>query len=448
MFLIGFMICISRVITFLAFPSPLHFPDSPGYSNGQFLNFDLVSFTGHSYRSWPTPMLYAFLPNIYWITITQLLLGGFAWFWLILNALSLLSNKKSRILLLVLLIALSSSTVIVQWDTVVLGTSLILSTAVMTVGQILRVYRHSSNKLSLVFLIILLTLLALEKLSNLPLVIGITFSVLLAVFRAFSRKFLTSCLVLMILGLSYSTSVGVNVDRNWGGSYSGTTLLWQLGNQSPTADSLKIFLVSKKNVPQCIYKDAPYVDLNTSIGKILNECQDGKFYVRDDLQRDFIFFALSHPIQIAKLSALGFGAYYTTSSNNYGNAVQIFPPVADLVFFGATQPSLISGQVQDQSEGYSIVNSGQPFWLYVPGIGLLIAGLIASCVNLWKTKDRFIESLLFATPVLLLMQAAITTIFLPSEWVRQLVPYLVPLAALNIISILILAERRKLFQKI
>jgi hypothetical protein len=382
------------------------------------------------------------------ITIAQLLLSGLAWYWLILNALPLLNSKKSRLLLLVLLIGLSSSAAIVQWDTVVLGTSLIISTVVMSVGQLLRVYHHPDSKVHFVLLIILLIMLSLEKLSHLPLAIGVAFSILLTVYRKLTRKFLASCLILMFVGFSYSTLVGINVDRNWQGSYSGTTLLWQLGNQSPTADSLKHYLESKGKAPQCIYEDAPYFNLNSSIGKILHECHDGSVYVRDELQRDFVSFAMFHPFQIAKLSALGFGAYYTNSSNNYGNAVQVYPSITNLVFFGATQPSLISGQIQDQSEGYSIVNSGKPFWLYVPGIGLLIAGLVASGFNLWITKDKFSESLLFSTPLLLLMQATVTTIFLPSEWVRQLVPYLAPVAALNIIAILILAERRNLFQKI
>jgi hypothetical protein len=403
---------------------------------------------GHASRSWPTPLFYSLLPNVNLITFSQLLLGGAAWFWLIVNALSLLTGEKYKNLLLVFLIGLSSSTVVIQWDTVVLGTSLIITTVVFLVGQVIRVFTNPKNKLDTVFLVSLLILLSLEKLSHTPLVVGIALAALVAIYQSHSRRFLIACLVFLFVGLSYSTMVGFNVDRSWGGSYSGTTLLWQLGNQSPTAGSLSKYLAAKPNVPLCIYQDAPYRDLNSSISKILNECQDGSEYVRDQLQKDFISFALSHPVQIAKLSSLGFGAYYTNSSNNYGNAVQIFPSIVNSVFFGATQPSLVSGQIQDQSEGYSIVNSGQPFWLYVPGIGLLLAGLLASWLNLWKAEQKNAEVLMAAAPVFLLLQAIITTVFLPSEWVRQLVPYLIPLAALNIISIFIYAERKRLLQKI
>lgn len=446
--IIGFLVCVTRLITFLAFPAPILFPDSPGYSSGKFLNFDLVSLMGHASRSWPTPLFYSMLPDVNLITFAQLLLGGVAWFWLIVNALSLLSREIYKNLLLVLLIGLSSSTVVIQWDTVVLGTSLIISTVVLIVGQLIRVFTNPKDKLNIIFLVSLLILLSLEKLSHTPLVVGVALVVLVAIYRSQSRNFLIACLAFMFVGLSYSTMVGINVDRSWGGSYSGTTLLWQLGDQSPTANSLRSYLAAKPNVPMCIYQDAPYRDLNSSIGTILNECQDGSDYVRDQLQKDFITFALSHPVQIAKLSSLGFGAYYTNSSNNYGNAVQIFPSIVNSMFFGATQPSLVSGQIQDQSEGYSIVKSGQPFWLYVPGIGLLIAGLLASWLNLRKAKEKFAETLMVVVPAFLIFQAAITTVFLPSEWVRQLVPYLIPVAALNTISILIYAERMKLFQKV
>jgi len=445
---IGLLVFVSRIVTFVIFPNPIFYPDSPGYSNGKFLNFDLVSLTGDNSRSWPTPLLYSILPNIKLISAIQLTISGFAWFWLVYNSVLYLKTRRFQILLLVILISFSSSTFIVQWDTTVLGTSLLISTTILILAQLIRVLKKPNKLSNTAFLLSLLVLLAIEKLSNIPLVMGLMMIVAIVTFNKLKIRKFAILSVLAIFGLAYSVTVGVNVDRNWLGSYSGTTLLWQLGNQSPVAESFKEFLSSESQVPSCIYAEAPYEDLNSSIGKILNDCDDGLNYTRTGLQEDFIKFSLSNPIEIAKLSSLGFGAYYTNSANNYGNAVQILPNIFNSFTFGATQPSLNSGNIENQSEGYLVFNSGKAFWLYVPGIGILIAGLLAAAANTRISRNLLIDLLFLAISALFLLQAILATTFLPSEWVRQLAPYLIPLTVLNLISLTVYLERKSEFKQI
>jgi hypothetical protein len=336
----------------------------------------------------------------------------------------------------------------VQWDTTVLGTSLLISTTILILAQLIRVLKKPNKLSNTAFLLSLLVLLAIEKLSNIPLVMGLMMIVAIVTFNKLKIRKFAILSVLAIFGLAYSVTVGVNVDRNWLGSYSGTTLLWQLGNQSPVAESFKEFLSSESQVPSCIYAEAPYEDLNSSIGKILNDCDDGLNYTRTGLQEDFIKFSLSNPIEIAKLSSLGFGAYYTNSANNYGNAVQILPNIFNSFTFGATQPSLNSGNIENQSEGYLVFNSGKAFWLYVPGIGILIAGLLAAAANTRISRNLLIDLLFLAISALFLLQAILATTFLPSEWVRQLAPYLIPLTVLNLISLTVYLERKSEFKQI
>jgi hypothetical protein len=439
---VAVLVFVSRIVTFVIFPNPIFYPDSPGYSNGKFFNFDLVSLTGDSSRTWPTPLLYSILPNINFISAAQLAISGFAWFWLVYNAVLHVNTRRFQILLLVILISFSSSTFIVQWDTTVLGTSLLISTTVLVLAQLIRVLKQPHKLIDTAFALFLLVLLATEKLSNFPLVAGLMMIVAVATFKKLKKIIFAIVSVMAIFGLAYSVTVGANVDRSWPGSYSGTTLLWQLGNQSPVAESFKEFLSSNSQVPLCIYAEAPYKDLNSSIGKILNNCDDGLKYTRAGLQEDFIKFSLSNPIEIAKLSSLGLGAYYTNSSNNYGNAVQILPNIFNSITFGATQPSLNSGSIENQSEGYLVFNSGKAFWLYVPGLGVLLAGLLAAAANTRKSKIFLIDVSFLAIAVLFLLQAILTTTFLPSEWVRQLAPYLIPLTALNIVSLIVYVERK------
>ena len=436
------LVFVSRIVTFVIFPNPIFYPDSPGYSNGKFLNFDLVSLTGDSFRSWPTPLLYSILPNINLISAAQLTISGFAWFWLTYNAVLHVNTRRFQVLLLVVLISFSSSTFIVQWDTTILGTSLLISTTILILGQLFRVLRQPNKLIDIGFLLFLLVLLATEKLSNIPLAAGLMMLVAVATFKKFKKSIFAIVSVMAIFGLAYSVSVGANVDRSWPGSYSGTTLLWQLGNQSPVAENFKEFLSSNSQVPSCIYAEAPYEDLNSSIGKILNDCEEGLNYTRTGLQEDFIKFSLSNPILIAKLSSLGFGAYYTNSANNYGNAVQILPNIFNSFTFGATQPSLNSGSIENQSEGYLVFNSGKAFWLYVPGIGILIAGLLTAAANTRKSRKLLIDVSFLAINALFLFQAILTTTYLPSEWVRQLSPYLIPITVINLLTITVYAERK------
>lgn len=439
---IALLVFVSRLLTFIVFPKPVYFPDSPGYSNGKFLNFDLVSLSGQSLRAWPTPLLYSILPNINFISASQLLISGLAWFWLILNSVALLNTKRYQIILLFTMLLFSSSTFLIQWDTVALGTSLLISTTVLVVAQLLRVLRNSFNSIDIGILICLVILLSIEKFSNIPLSIGISITLIIAAAKQMSKKSIAAISAFAFIGLSYSIMVGSNVDRSWSGSYSGTTLLWQLGDQSPVAQSFKDFLATKPEVPPCIYVAAPYQDLNSSIGEVLNSCDEGLEYIRLDLQKNFIMFAISHPFQIVKLSSLGFGAYFTNSANNYGNAVQITPDTFNSFIFGGTRPSLNSGAIQDQSEGYSAFNSGEPFWLYVPGLGLLFAGWVTSVANIRRSQNKSIDISILAITALLLFQATITTTFLPSEWVRQLAPYLIPLAAINVLTVVTYFERK------
>jgi hypothetical protein len=226
-------------------------------------------------------------------------------------------------------------------------------------------------------------------------------------------------MILILVSVAYSLIVGSNVNSNWQVSYSGQTLLWQLGGQSPVAREFAAYL-NEKGSPQCVFSEAPYLNLDTSIGKILNDCPEGAEFLKAGIQKEFISFLISSPSSAVDLIVLGAGAAATNSASNYGGAVSVLPNFFSNFFFGTTSPSITETNVQDQVEGLNLIKSGKPFWIFAPIFGwLLLAGL-----GFFFQRDRNRQELILYIALLFtLLQSAFVVVLLPSEWARQTSPY-------------------------
>ena len=427
-------IWLSRIITFLAFPRPVTAPDSSTYYTGNFLDFSLVSLTGHAARGWPVPLIYAFMPNSQSLELFQLLFSAFAWSLLIhvLHKAEIVS-KKFNVYLILLITILGTSAQIVQHDTTVLSTSFTNSLFIVLLSIIFSI-RNQKSIISLILVVLISIILSIQKTTFTPfslLVIGISlYSYRLQLTRKLKAIFVISSLVAGI----FSILIGANVNNSWQISYSGQTLLWQLGGQSPVATEFAQYLRTS-GAPDCITIDAPYANLDTSIGKILNECSEGSSYLKKSIQNDFLKFAITHPKATAKLGVLGLGAALTDSASNYGNAVTIFPRAITGLFFGETSPSLVNGTIDNQVEGFNIVNSGVAFWLYSPLIFWFFLGL---CGGFISGENRAKSKLLITLMLGCLIQSLFVVILLPSEWVRQTSPFMTgALIASAILSVML-----------
>jgi hypothetical protein len=202
-------------------------------------------------------------------------------------------------------------------------------------------------------------------------------------------------------------------------SYSGQSLLWQLGGQSPVAAEFAAHL-KDKGAPICLVAEAPYQNLDTSIGKILNDCPEGAKFLKTGIQKEFIRFLVTSPSSAVDLIVLGAGVASTNSASNYGGAVSVVPNFFSNFFFGTTSPNITERNVQDQVEGMNLINSGEPFWIFAPIFGwLLLAGL-----GFFLQRDRNRkEFILYIALLFTLLQSALVVVLLPSEWARQTSPY-------------------------
>jgi len=415
-----FFVSISRFATFAAYPQGFRAPDTMTYFTGDFLNFDLVSLTGHASRGWVIPSLFALMPNSASVIFLQLIISAFVWVYLLLTLSKVLTDQKIRTFVLICATLLASTPQIIQHDTVILATSITNSFFLALLASLLRIlYSKQFSFRSFVILILIATLLIIQKSTFIPIVVTFIFLALYSKRHQVDLLKKLTVLSLILFSVVYSLIVGSNVNSNWQVSYSGQTLLWQLGGQSPVATEFAAHL-RKKGAPPCLVAEAPYQNLDTSIGKILSDCPDGAEFLKAGIQREFIDFIFSSPSSVFNLIVLGAGASSTNSASNYGGAVSVVPDFFSNFFFGSTSPNIAESNVQDQVEGMNLINSGKPFWIFAPIFGwLLLTGL-----GFFLKRDRNREELMVYIALLFtLLQSAFVVVLLPSEWARQTSPY-------------------------
>ncbi len=414
------IIVTSRIATYFAFPQGFRSPDTMSYFSGEFLNFDLVSLTGHSSRGWVVPLLFAFMPNGSAVIVLQLALSALAWAHLILTFSKVLHDQKTRSYVLICTTVLASAPQIIQHDTVLLATSITNSMFIFLISLLTRVLyvKHLSTK-GFAILLLVGTMLMIQKTSFIPIVIGMISLALYSKWRQANLAKRSIVSLLILAAIVYSLILGGNVNSSWQVSYSGQTLLWQLGGQSPVSAQFAQHL-NLRGAPQCITTEAPYQNLDSSIGKILNNCPAGTEFLQDGIQKEFINFLASNPKAIVDLVVLGAGASSSNSSTNYGGAVSLFPKFFSEAFFGTTMPNIAEYKVEDQVEGMNLINSGKPFWIVSPIFGWL---LIAFVGFLRRKSLEQEERTLYVALLFTLSQAALVVLLLPSEWVRQTSPF-------------------------
>ena len=132
------LLVLSKILTWLAFPSASLHPDSSSYSTGYSWNFSLVSFTGHSGRPWPVTFFFALFPNDSLRILAQLTLSTAVWVFLLLTISKLGLARKSQFVLSCFISAIGASPLVTQWDTTILGTSLMISNSVLIVALVIR----------------------------------------------------------------------------------------------------------------------------------------------------------------------------------------------------------------------------------------------------------------------------------------------------------------------
>jgi hypothetical protein len=368
--------------------------------------------------------------------LVQMTFSVLAWFFFYAEFSRRITGKNYQFLFAFGIVILSTSSAVVQWETVLLGTSLQISTVIFIVTLVAKLNGDPKNLIVIFGLEFVTFLLGVQKASNILFCLVIFGTTLKLAWDHLPtlRKVVHSSLISIILVLIVIT--GLNVDKSWPSTYSGYTLLWQLGGQSPVAADFKNYLHERRVVPECVYKDAPFKDLNLEIGKVVNDCEGGANYVATKLKRDFIGYTVTHPLADVKLATLGFGATYTNSSSHYGPSVQLLPNSLSQIFFGDVNPDHRFSNSSNQVDAFKLLGTGEPLWLYVPGIFWSLAGIGLAFHRRKCVSESRLPKLLGTVQINLLLNALLVFVILPSEWVRQSSPFLISSIALGFFSTL------------
>jgi hypothetical protein len=428
---------LTRLLTFAAFPNPSQQPDTGSYVSNKAWDFHLVSLLGNSERGWPTTLLFALFPSPVSKMFGMMLISVISWGVFYFCSSAFFSSRKKLWIFSILLSLLANSPEVLQWDTVLLAESFLLSNTVLMLGLVLFSMRNPGKFYLILIALGFSIILVLQKSVNIIFVVAVLSILFMIAYKHISKLKLIIFIILSLSALTYSGFVGMNNDRAWGGiSYSTKAILWHFGGQAPDAVDFKKYLSDDPTIPKCVSKDIPFNDIGVGIDRIYKNCLNGPNYIRTRLKNDFINFVIKNPKDMLKLTSLGFGAATTDSANHYGKAVSLFPQVFSEIYFGTVNPDHRFSKVENQVSGFNLLNSGEPMWLFTPFFAWVICGGIGSFLLTRRKIFKGIGISLIAMEVSFLVSMIFTFILLPSEWVRESFHFVAPSFAISLFAIL------------
>ena len=416
------VLLISRATNLIAFPKPITQPDSSGYASTTIFDFSLVSLVGNSLRSWPSPLLFALMPSEVAKVMGQMMISILVWTYLGYVLLKLFRSNQLKNILLITLVVFSTNPALLQWETVLLGQSLLISNFILLIALFVEIKFNYSRSVAILS-IVSCTFLFLQKSSNIFVTLFFLIYFIFNIYKSSNKLFTLKLVSLFLLLFTYSALVNINVDKNWGTiSYSGYATLYHLGAQSPAAPEVSLYLATIDDVPKCILSGAPYLDIGQSIKNIKQSCPESHKYISKNLSRDLFGYYFSNPKSLVKLISIGFGASFSQTAAHYGNVVSVLPSsVYDLVN-GGTTPDFRIGGSKTQVEALSQINVGEPIWVYIPGAIWIGISIILFLYRSYGHKKAAHEGLFVILILLLSVNSVLTYIIVPTEWVRLSMP--------------------------
>jgi hypothetical protein len=221
--------------------------------------------------------------------------------------------------------------------------------------------------------------------------------------------------------------MNINNNNQWKYTYSSFTMLWQLGDQSPTAKNFTQFL-RKNKAPDCLTKDAPYKDLAVSLTRLERECPTIEAFLKSRYKTEVIKFFARNPLEAFKNLSLGTAVALTSTATNYGTVTTLVPSELNELIFGGVSPDFRLNSINSQASAVKDRNTNEPLWIFMPGLLII---LIYFPINVWRQWKLPIRQSAILIYFLLWFEISLTILILPSEWFRQNAQYLIALYVLS-----------------
>ena len=421
-----FFIALCYLMQFAFQPAGAVQGDSAQYGAVQPRNWDLLSFTGQSLRNWPTVLLYLLFASDTAKVFFQFLISFFAAV-IMLVQISSQFKGSARILLILLFASFITTPQIVNWNSVLLSESLLLSITILFVAS-LRTFSSSNSMLGFWPLLVTSYLWCILKTTNVLLIIFILISsaVLIGIrvnrLRFSQRSLMRFGGCLALGGLFAVTWLNQpNQEFNREINYRTYTAIAVLTDVNPRAAALHSEL-SKVSELKCLQIGNPK-SYEFYASKLGGECQESKLWVSENFYMWYAQYLLSHPQEAVQLAAAGFIAGNTPVSL-YAPNLSILPkPVQDL-FFGERNFALRNLGFQPYGEYETEEYDKNGMEVMVPilawlGIAFSILLILLSRKRLRGVLQYKAVKLDFILITAGVVGVSINSIAVPTEWFRE-----------------------------
>jgi hypothetical protein len=371
---------------------PAIYPDTKTYRHeGHWFDLSLTSLDGHSIRPIGVTLWLALWPNDRAIMLAQALLAALAWGALALVVAHGIRHTGVRRLVVALLVLIPCTAQMANWETVILGDSIAMTTGILALAALIRLMRRPTWGRALVFLP-----LALWYTMTRPnlFVVLMAWAVGLVLVALLSRKVLVLGTVagLLVLFSGYSYVYNMNSDTTWteahGYSRSTVGMAYPLGKYDPIAEEV-IADLRKTDAPACMIPKSPaevtHRGTTRWVAKTVAACPGMDEWATDNWQSWWIHWLATHPKSAIKL--IDSQLLHSLAPSVWGNVVAATPAsVADLFFGPQAQP-----QDAVPTKTYRI----QPLILWTVAAAAL--ALAATRRRLWRRTAWGVDVMLAVT---------------------------------------------------
>lgn len=419
-------IALAYLVQFAFNPAGAIQGDSAQYGAVQPRDWDLLSFTGQSLRNWPPVLLYLIFASDVAKVFFQFLISFIAAM-AMLTQINSQFKGRTRLLLIVIFSGLITAPQIINWNSVLLSESILLSVTVLFVVS-LRSFIISNGQVAFWPLLVTSYLWCILKTTNVVVLLLMVLSLLLLFvlrisrFQWNTRTFIRLSSSLVLGGILLVTLINQpNQEFNREINYRTYAAIAVLTDVNPRASVLHAEL-SKVSEMNCLeIGEAKSYEFYAS--KLGGECQESKLWMSENFYTWYAKFLLTHPQEAVQLAAVGFIAGNTPVSL-YAPSLSLLPKPFQDLYFGERNFALRNlgfqpyGEYENQGYDRSGMEVSVPILIWVVlAISLLLILVSQKRLRvILKARTIRLDYILLGAGV---AGVSINSIAVPTEWFRE-----------------------------
>jgi hypothetical protein len=386
----------------MASTRPSLYPDTGSYRTaGSWLNFALTSLDGHSLRPWGVTIWMALWPGDVAIELAQTALSFVAWSTLAMVVAAGIRHAAVRRVVVVLLLLVACTAQVANWDGVILGESVSVSTGLLTLAMALRFSRAPSWGSASAFLAPALWFSMTRPNVFVILVVLAVGMVVIGLVRREALLWGTvagSLVVISLYSYVYNVSTSDAWSKHYGYSKSSVAYAYPVGGFNPVAESVLVDL-RRSDAPRCMIPASAATTTSRGatrwVALTSKECPGMNDWASRNWNRWWVAWLLHHPT--AALRIIDTELPNSLSPSVWGNVNAPVPNSVSQLFFGSvalpqdpiktktyrTEPLLLwlAAAIALAIVGATVKRSQRGDWTPDLVLGLTALGAVASAIS-------------------------------------------------------------------